>query len=145
MITPDSDYFLLELKPSLIQNAGLGVFAKADLPDGVIVAEYRGSIFLSEFESKIAPLNNKCLTINKDSFIAGNNCVASHINDIIDLEESKKIKDFIKYSDKDYNCKFQRSHHKMFVLSIKPIKEGEELYIEYGKNYWKYLINQEYK
>jgi hypothetical protein len=46
MITADSDYFLLDLKPSTIPNAGLGAFAKADIPEGIIIAEYRGAIFL---------------------------------------------------------------------------------------------------
>ena len=140
MICADSDYFLLELKPSLIPGAGLGVFAKADIDAGIILAEYRGAVFLSELESKINKLNNKCLRINNDSFIAGTNCIAAFVNDIIDLEESKKNKDFIKHKDKDYNCSFQRTYSKMFVVSTKPIKEGEELYIDYGKNYWKYYI-----
>ena len=30
MITSDSNYFLLQLKPSTISNAGVGVFTKAE-------------------------------------------------------------------------------------------------------------------
>ena len=77
MICADSDYFLLELKPSIIPGAGLGVFAKADIDAGIILAEYRGAVFLSELESKINKLNNRCLSLNNDSFIAGTNCIAS--------------------------------------------------------------------
>ena len=140
MICADSDFFLLELKPSLIPGAGLGVFAKADFDAGIILCEYRGAVFLRETEKEIIKLNNRCLTLNNNGFIAGNNCIATYVNDIIDLEESKKNKEFIKHKDKDYNCSYQRTYSKMFIVSTKPIKEGEELYVDYGKNYWKYYI-----
>jgi hypothetical protein len=109
MIAADSDYFLLELKPSIIPNAGLGVFAKADLPQGIIICKYRGAIFLSKLKNKILTMNDRGLILNKDSFIAGSNCVASFINDIIDLEESKKLKKLVPHHNKEYNCFYQRS------------------------------------
>ena len=45
-----------------------------------------------------------------------NKIFIGEINDIIDLEESKKNKEFIKHKDKDYNCLFQRTYSKMLVL-----------------------------
>ena len=45
MITSDSDYFLLEIKPLTIANAGIGIFAKADLSAGIIMAKYKGPYF----------------------------------------------------------------------------------------------------
>jgi hypothetical protein len=76
MIASDSDYFLLELKLSNIIDAGLGVFTKVDFEAEIIVAEYRGTVFLSEFKDKVLFLNNRGATLNNDSIIAGNNCVA---------------------------------------------------------------------
>jgi hypothetical protein len=135
MITADSDYFLLDLKPSTIPNAGLGVFAKANIPEGIIIAEYRGAIFLNE-HLNIMHLNDKCVSLSEDTFIAGTNCIAGFINDIIDFEESKKNKKIILIPELEYNCFIKRSHHKMFVITKREIKEGEEIFIQYGNDYW---------
>ena len=136
MITSDSDYFLLEIKPSTIVNAGIGLFAKADLPAGIIVAEYRGTIFLKETKSKTVSFSDKSINLNEDCFILGDNCAACYINDIVNLEESKKGKKLILHSDKKYNCRFSKSHHKLFVITTDEIKEGDELFIGYGEQYW---------
>jgi hypothetical protein len=142
MITADSDYFLLQLKPSTIPNAGIGVFAKADIPEGVIIAEYRGAIFLSE-HLNVLTMNDRGINLNQDAFIAGNNCVAGFINDIVDFEESQKNKRIILIPGLEYNCFYKRSHHKMFVITQRDIKEGEELFVEYGNEYWNSRINQD--
>ena len=88
MIPSDSDYFLLEIKSSTIANAGIGIFAKADLPAGLSWLN-RGTIFLKETKSKTF-FSDKSINLNKDCFILKDNCVASYINNIVNLEESKK-------------------------------------------------------
>ena len=142
MIEVDSDYLVLELKPSNIPGAGLGVFAKVDIPAGIILCEYRGSIIFRD-KIDIAKFNNRCLNLNNELTIVGSNCIASFINDAIDL---KKIytKDEIKKINEDncfpllkeYNCCFQNTLYKSFIVSIKDIKEGEELFCSYGIKYW---------
>ena len=142
MITPDSDYLFLELKPSTISNAGIGVFAKEDIEEDSIIAEYRGTI--TTLDEQIIRASDKCIILCDDKIIVGNNCVASLINDAIFFkdsythEEFKDITDIKKFPlHKNYNCKSSwLKHKKVFITSIRPIKKGEELFYSYGFNYW---------
>jgi hypothetical protein len=99
MIYSDSNYFLLELKLSLIKDANLEVFAKA---------KYK-NIFLSEFKNKVLFMNDRRINLNKDAFIVGNNCIATFINNIIDINQSKKVKQLIKLPNFVYNV-FIKNH-----------------------------------
>ena len=144
MISVDSDYFVLELKPSTIPGVGLGVFAKLDIEPGIVIAEYRGSIILNE-DRNVARFSDRCLYLNKDVIIAGNNCIASFVNDAIqfketytkgEIEEIEKNKHFPLYPDKNYNCVFMKTLFKAFIVTSKPIKQDEELFCDYGIKYW---------
>jgi hypothetical protein len=143
MIVADSDFFLLELKPNSIKNAGLGVFAKVDLPEGIIIAKYRSSIFLKEFKNKLTLNNDKCINLNEDAIIVGTNCLVAYINDIINVSASKKNRKLTTYKNIEHNCYFQKFHHKIFVITMKDIKVNEKLFVEYGLKYWQTKINEE--
>jgi hypothetical protein len=74
-------------------------------------------------------LNDKCVSLSKDTFIVGTNCIAGFINDIINFEKSKKNQKIILIPELKYNCFFKRFHHKIFVITKKEIKEEEEIFI----------------
>lgn len=144
MLSVDSDYLLLEVKPSTIPGAGLGVFAKTDFESGIILAEYRGIIILNN-EMNVARYSDKCLELNKEVSIVGCNCIACLINDAIqfkeiytgnEIAEIRKNNSFPLYPDKDYNCVYMNTFSKIFVMSIRSIKQGEELFCNYGTGYW---------
>jgi hypothetical protein len=107
------------------------------------VAEYRKIVFLSEFKEKALFLNNRGATLNNNSIIVGNNCVTEFINDIIDFNKLKKVKERVNILNLNHNCVFKRIHHKLFVLTNRKILEGEKLYVNYEENYWNTKINEE--
>ena len=155
----DSDYFFLEVKKSLIEGAGDGVFLRKDaidLPANYILCEYRGRIIRNDNINNILDIDNKYLiSISQKYHIDANNskCVASMINDCIDFKKSfkmykkaiknKKLKNIHEYpliAGKKYNTNFTLIHNKMFVLSTDNIKQGDELYCGYGVNYWNHIF-----
>jgi hypothetical protein len=64
------------------------------------------------------------------------------INDIIDFNKSKKVKERVNTPNLDHNCVFKKTHHKLFVFTDRKILEGEKLYINYGESYWNTKINE---
>ncbi len=140
-----SDFLELDVKKSLIPNAGVGLFC--DLEEGFkpghLIGEYRGRFMKDEEE------NDYSMTIKGDKRLVVGTNVLGLINDIIDYkpltkDEIKKacsIQQFDKLKGFEYNCKFVFSGKKVFVGIIKEVKDGEELYCDYSFPYWlsKYL------
>jgi hypothetical protein len=85
----DSDYYFLEMRPSSLPGVqGNGVFAKADIPSGEIICEYRGPIikgdayFLSDKLYNINSIKNETMKIVGDT-------ICAYINDCIDIAKIK--------------------------------------------------------
>lgn len=116
--------YKLSLKPSKIRNAGLGVFAEEAIPKGKI-GNYDGKIIQRD-KKKFDP--DYSMEINAKYIIDGSfypRPLTSMINDIYKTK-------------KKHNCEFivRESKKKVEVYAIKPIAEGDELYIDYGEEYW---------
>ena len=142
VVSEDSDYYKLEVKPSLIPNAGNGVFATKPIVKDEIIAEYRGKVFTCGLYEEFVD-SGKIMRIN-DMFIDSIG-VAAMINDCvkfvpIDTSLSKHIsEDDFKlkiWENKAYNCKFDNKNDKVFVVAMQDIQPGDELYVNYGQNYW---------
>lgn len=135
----ETERIFLEVKTSLIPEAGQGVFAKEDLPISTILCEYRGLIV--EYDPKLpAELIDTVCDIPgvQQKVIAGTN-IAAKINDCIDITKDGKML----HPGTDHNAAFHNCYKKVFVISTRPIKKGEEIYVSYGEEYWKprLLIN----
>lgn len=139
MICSDSDLLILDVRPSLIPNGGLGVFSKIDIPKETILCEYRGPIFNSKVQSQ----SNRDMDLNNDLFISGNS-IASLINDCVLVKEysqdeinlMKDTKKIPLHFLRDHNCIPFRTLSKVFIVATRDIKMGEELYFFYGVGYW---------
>lgn len=131
---PKHNRNLIEIKPSFIEGAGLGLFAKKDIPKGTVIDAYYGKrIDFKEYMSIPVSDYRACyiMTINDNEFIeAGEKKnFVSYVNDACGLTRIKGIRN---------NCKFDldQSGKEMLLLSTKNIKAGSELFCPYGKSYW---------
>lgn len=85
--------------------------------------------------------------------------IAEFIKDKTDLYNDTIIKDYLfkfnddysilclgngsLYSHSDYpNCKYKIHNEKMYFISTKYIKKGEEIFISYGDEWWDYRKNR---
>lgn len=104
-------------------SAGRGLFALEEIPKGVCFLEYKGRE-LSEDE-KYTSKSRYLFEINKkitlDGWIKGNK--AKYIN----------------YACNP-NSEFETKKDKVFVISLKKIKKGEEITIDYGEEYFEEYI-----
>jgi hypothetical protein len=126
----------LILKKSLIKNAGTGVFAKKDIAKNVPVTAYSGWIITKE-QAKV--LESKNYTSHLAS--VDNHLVIMGVENIAELNEfsaeDRGLGSFINhhFSPTKRNCKLVRKYNSVYVVSLRYIVTGEELYVNYGRNF----------
>jgi SET domain-containing protein len=119
------------VKESRIPRAGKGLFAEKDYGKGEYVCDYNGTIlWISDARkiSKHAPeLASYFLHLNNDI--------------IIDARESTCLGRYINHAY-PANVKTLKNDitQKVYIITSKPVKKGEEFYLNYGgkySGYWK--------
>jgi hypothetical protein len=123
----------LFIKKSLIPGAGNGLYTKVNIDKHTVVTEYFGekisntigaARFILKQSHSIIYLNQKyCIDSTYDK-----SCMATFINDANGLFKIKGIKN---------NAFSLNSNGRLYIISKRKINAGEELFIEYGSNYWK--------
>jgi uncharacterized protein len=116
----------LIIKESKIKNSGLGVFAGEEIKKGTIIEK------CPLIKLKIEDINKKSLINNyffktKDS----NNSMVSLVFGYCSIYNHDKDKCNIYHYQDDL----------MYIVSIRNIKKGEELYLDYGHEYWSFDDN----
>lgn len=125
----------LEIKPSTIPSAGLGVFAKGRRRRGAVfqadqkICEYLGEkLRLPEIERRYG-----------SRFAGGKEFTAPYVLEVktnlfVDGALLRGVGTMINHSDsKSLNCFF----HKNMVYALKPIYHGQELLVSYGSDYFR--------
>lgn len=100
-------------------KAGLGLFAGEDIPKGVCVIEYVGPTISKEEEYT-----------SKSKYLFE---VGKHKT--IDGKPKWNKAGYINHSCRP-NCEPEIRTGRVFIFSIKPIKTGDELSYDYGKDYF---------
>lgn len=124
----------LEVKESKIKGAGKGLFTKVHIKKGQLISRFTGELIENE---KVEDLNSnekflyliewdEKYTLN----VEHSNCFAKYAND---AEGIKKTKMFSNNSEMCWK------KNDLFLRAIKDIKEGDEIYVSYGKQYWENL------
>lgn len=126
---PEPEYlynskYMLSIKDSLIKNGGLGVFALENIPENTLLGEYIGD----KLHKTNPTTSSYCLDLKSKYFIDAYHyprCVFAMINDS-------------RFNGFPYNCDFRIYEYKADIWTLCEIKEGSELYLNYGNDYWLY-------
>jgi len=105
-------------------KSGLGLFAGENIPKGICLIEYVGRVITGE--EKYTNTSKYLFEVNSKKTIDGR-------------DRSNKAR-YINHSCKP-NCEIEINKGRVFVFSVKEIKEGEELNYDYGEEYFKDHIN----
>lgn len=120
---PRSSVFTVQ--PSLIPGAGLGVIATQDVPAGTLVSYYKGRVLQKESaSSRYQVWVCKGYIIDAEDEM---DCIARYINHLPKGGRS--------------NCRFVMRHETggkktVKVITTRTIRSGEEVYLNYGGEYW---------
>lgn len=122
----------LTVKKSTLPNAGKGLFTNKPIKKGEKIIEYKGEIIdWKEYEKRVLK--------NKDGylfFINKKRCIdawstpqhkARYANDAAGLSRVKGKRNNSDYIIFDDKC---------FIVSSRDIKAGEEIFVNYTKEYW---------
>jgi SET domain-containing protein len=131
---------ILEIRDSLIQYAGKGVFALKFIKKETILGEYKG-LHLPEGtpctrqELSRESVYSYCMRDNT-TVIPYHNCIFRYINDIVDIYSTMKQQKVVLYQHLNLNVDFFEQQGKVFIKTVRDIEIGEELFIDYGPTYW---------
>ena len=119
----------LRIKQSNINQAGFGLFnGRKWRPKNSVIAEYTGS-------KSSTPINgNFVLEVSKNKFINGNRSIdtAGYANHCRSFNQKDK-------QCRGNNAKFthDRRHNKVNLTTTKSIQPNQEIFVSYGRKYWR--------
>jgi SET domain-containing protein len=116
----------LTIKTSWIPKANLGLYAKSFIRKGQVVTCYKGEILATRDAIKLKD-KSYLMRIGNNCYIDANYSkysLARYINDCRNIQGYNVM--FLK-------CKIEAC---AWVISLRDISVGEELFVDYGKWYW---------
>ena len=128
--------YYVEVKPSKIKQAGLGLFATKKFKVNEIICSYEGELILSEIAESENYHSDYLFRINNDWTIDGedfNSSFGRFINDPIFIKKTNCI---IRANYKLNSDKKRIYDLSASVIATKIIKENEKIYVSYGNTYW---------
>jgi SET domain-containing protein len=119
----------LYVDDSTIPHTGKGLFTLQDVNKGELIVEYTGEITTWD-EVKHDASNVYIYFVSEDYVINAKNTpevIARYANDAHGLTRVK---------GKFNNSRFINVDGKIFIKATKQIKAGDEILVDYGKDYW---------
>lgn len=121
----------VEVRLSNIKDAGFGLFAKSTIKKGNLISEFTGEL-IDNNQVEILSSKRKMLYLidwdeNYTLDVEKSDCFAKYANDAEGLKLIKNLKN---------NSKISWYNNKLFLEATKDIKQNEEIYVSYGKEYW---------
>jgi SET domain-containing protein len=120
----------VEVRESGLPGAGKGLFAKALIPSGTRIVEYKGKITTWKEVDDNDGNNGYIYYVKRDHVIdaAGHpKALARYANDARGLQRVKGISN---------NAEYVEDGLRVYIESRKDIQPGQEILVEYGKEYW---------
>lgn len=115
-----------EVRPSKIPQAGLGLFAKCLIEPEDTIGPYTGKV-LTDAQANSHPYVRSLylVWVCKDCWILGEGGGSNYTR-------------YINHSERRPNCQLVTSSRwkKARVMAIRLIEPGEEIYFDYGQEYW---------
>ncbi|AYB29889.1 SET domain-containing protein [Chryseolinea soli] len=123
----------LYVKKSTIPNAGKGLFTKKFIPKGTLIVEYKGRRSTWAEVKDEDGKNGYIFFINRNNVIDGlpyKSALARYANDARGLVRIKGLLN---------NSEYSVDGVKAYIESKKDIPAGSEIFVDYGKDYWKVI------
>ena len=123
----------LYVKKSTIPNSGKGLFTKKAIPKGTLIVEYKGRRSTWAEVKDEDGKNGYIFFINRKTVIDGlpwKSALARYANDARGLVKQKGLS-----NNADYIVKGTKA----YIESKKDIPAGAEIFVDYGKDYWKVI------
>lgn len=119
--------FKVEVRKSSVEGAGDGLFALEDIPGGEILGEYGGDRVTSL--AKWLRLRNKDYTMMTD-------------DPTVVIDAAGRPEALMRYVNHHFDARCRNVERKasgdtVHYVTTRPIRKGEEFFVDYGELYWK--------
>ena len=123
----------LFVRKSTIPNSGMGLFTKKSIAKGTKIVEYKGRISTWAEVKDEDGKNGYIFYVNRNHVIDAlpyKSALARYANDARGLVKIKGLRN---------NCDYVIDGKKAYIESKKDIPAGAEIFVDYGKDYWKVI------
>jgi uncharacterized protein len=123
----------LFVKRSTLPDSGKGLFTKKFIPKGTRIVEYKGRISKWKDVKDEDGRNGYIFFINRNHVINAlpvKSALARYANDARGLSKIKGLTN---------NCDYISEGTKAYIESKRDIPAGTEIFVDYGKDYWKVI------
>ncbi len=121
----------LSVKKSQLPNAGKGLYTRIFIPKGSYIVEYKGTISKWKEVEDTEWDNGYIYYVTRNYVINARphpEYLARYANDAAGLERVKGLRN---------NCVYKKRANRIYIYSEKNIQPGEEIFVDYGADYWK--------
>lgn len=121
---------MTEVKRSGLPGAGKGLFAKAFIPKGMLIVEYKGKITTWKDVKHDDGSNGYIYYVTRNHVIDAcrrQSALARYANDARGIGRVKGLVN---------NAEYVEIGNKVYIKSTKDIEKGQEIFVAYGKEYW---------
>lgn len=123
----------LLVKKSTLPDSGKGLFTKTAIPKGTRIVEYKGRVTTWKEVKDDDGRNGYIFYITRNRVIDAlpyKKALGRFANDARGFTRVKGVLNNSEYIVDDEKC---------FIESTKPIPAGSEIFVDYGKDYWKVM------
>ncbi len=124
----------LTVKKSTLPGAGKGLFAKALIPKGARIVEYRGKILTWKEVSKMADDRNGYVFYFNSKYCIDawktKKGIAHYANDARGIARVEGVKN---------NSEYVTAKKRCFIEATRDIPKGSEILVGYGAEYWQVI------
>jgi SET domain-containing protein len=120
----------LIVKRSTLKGSGKGLFTTKDIAKGKKIVEYKGKITTWKEVDDKKGLNGYIYYVNRNHVIdaaAAKDALARYANDAKGLMRTDGITN---------NCTYNIEGTRVYIVAMRNIPAGSELFVGYGKEYW---------
>ena len=128
----------LVVKRSTLKGAGKGLFTSKEIVRGKKIVEYKGKVTTWKEVDDKDGMNGYIYYVNRYHVIDASETkdfIARYANDAKGLARTEGLNN---------NCTYQIEGKKVYIVSMRNIPAGSELFVGYGKEYWD-IIKENWK
>jgi len=123
----------LRIKKSLIPGSGKGIFTTVDIPPHMMIVEYKGRLVKWKDVKDIDGYNAYIFKINSRWAVD-----ALHDKKVLG-RYANDARGFARANGMRNNSEYIVVGKKVFIASTRKIHKGTEIYVDYGRGFWRLL------
>jgi SET domain-containing protein len=122
----------LIVKKSQLPGAGKGLFTTKPIKKGTKIIEYRGEIIeWKEYRKRVKEEKDGYLF-----FIRRNKCIDAYNTPQYKARYANDANGIVRVKGLKNNAQYEIHNDKCYIVATRDIKAGEEIFVDYTKEYW---------